>query len=176
MVETQIIVDGESISYEGLFDAHELFMLIDSFFQEKHWDKREIQSMEKVEPDGKYIELELQPYKKITDYVRYVVRIFIRMYNVTEVEIEKDGHKIKQNKGKIQIVFDGFMETDYEGRWEAKPMYIFIRTVFDKFIYKVYTGKFEAGLVDVVNTLKAQVKGFLNLYRYKEDIKAGAYG
>ena len=176
MVETQIIVDGETIAYEGLFDAHELFMLIDSFFHEKHWDKREIQSLEKVEPQGKIVELELQPYKKITDYVRYVIRIFIRMRNITEVEIEKDGHKIRLNKGLVNITFDGFLETDYEGRWEAKPMYIFIRTIFDKFIYKVYTGRFEAELVDTVNMLKSQIKSYLNLARYRQDARATMHG
>lgn len=166
MVETKIVVDGLSLSYEGLFSATELYMMIDCFFRDHMYDKRETQNMEKVGPHGKYIELELQPYRKMSDYVRFVVRIRLKMFNVTEVEIEKDGHKVKLNKGKIDIVFDGFLETDYEGRWESKPSYVFIRTVFDKFIYKIYTEKFEGQLTEDVNTIYNQLKAFLNLYRY----------
>lgn len=166
MVETQIIVDGLSLGYEGLFSVHELYMLIDKFFRDHMYDKRETQNMEKVEPHGKYIELELQPYRKMTDYIRFVIRIRIKMFNIKDVEIEKDGHKVKLKKGKVNIVFDGFLETDYEGRWEGKPSYVFIRTVFDKFIYKMYTNKFEAQLNEDVYTLYNQIKAFLNLYRY----------
>ena len=166
MVETKIVVDGLTLSYEGLFSATEFYMMIDRFFRDHMYDKRETQNLEKVEPQGKYIELELQPYRKMSDYIRFVIRMRLRMFNVTEVEIEKDGHKVKLNKGRVNMVFDGFLETDYEGRWEGKPSYVFIRTVFDKFIYKMYTQKFEAQLTEDVNTLYNQLKAFLNLYRY----------
>jgi hypothetical protein len=166
MTETTIVVDGKTLSYEGLFSVKELYKMVDYFFKEKGYDKREIQNLEKVEKDHKYIEMELQPYKKITDYVKLLIRIRLRMFNIKEVEVEKDGKKLKLNKGKMAATFDGFILTDYEQRWEGKPMYQFVRTVFDKFIYKRYTSKFEDQVEGTVGDLYTQMKSFLNLYRY----------
>ncbi len=166
MVEIKIVVDTLQLSYDGLLNVNELYMLVDKFFRDHLYDKREAQNMEKVEPKGKYIELELIPYRKMTDYVKFVIRIRIHMFNVTDVEIEKDGQKVKLQKAKINMVFDGFLETDYEGRWEGKPEYVFLRTVFDKFVYKIYTEKFEKQLEEDVHNLHTQIKSFLNLYRY----------
>ncbi len=167
MSEVRIIVDGLSLNYEGLFNVKDFYMMIDRFFWEKGYDKREINNLEKVEPEGKYIELELQPYKKLSDYAKIIIRIFIRMFDIKEVEIEVDGKKVKVNQGRLEILLDGFLETDYEGRWESKPSFVFIRTVFDKFIFKTYVGKHEGLLESEVNQLKTQMKSFLNLYRYR---------
>ena len=166
MVEVKVVVDNLQLSYDGLLNINELYMLIDKFFKDHMYDKRETQNMEKIEPKGKYIEIELQPYRKMTDYVKFIIRIRINMFDVKEVEIEKDGQKIRMNNARVNMVFDGFLETDYEGRWEGKPTYVFIRTVFDKFIYKIYTERFEKQLSEDVHNLHAQIKSFLNLYRY----------
>ena len=67
MVERDIVVDRMKIEYEGLFSARELYKLIDNWFFEKGYDKREKKSSESIKPAGKYIEMELEPWKKVTD-------------------------------------------------------------------------------------------------------------
>ena len=83
-----------------------------------------------------------------------------------QTENEKDGKKVKLNKGDIQMIFDAFLETDYENRWETKPMYYFLRTLVDKYIFRVYTGKFVGNLAADVKDLHTRIKSFLNLYKY----------
>ena len=166
MSEKKIVVDHLSINYKGLFDVKELYRLIDSFFKEKGYDKRETRNTEFVSPEGKYIELELEPFKKVSDYVKLIFRLTIIIKNLREVEVEKRKHKIRMNKGDVLIITDGFVMTDYENRWEGKPEYVFIRTIFDKFIYRRYTSDFEGMLVADVEELQAALKSFLNLYRF----------
>ncbi len=166
MVETNIVVDNLGLNYEGLFDAKDYYKLLDGFFAEKNYDKREALSMEKVDSSGKYVELEIEPYRKITDYAKLVIRVRTKMFNVKEVEVEKDGHKIRLNQGKVNIVIDGFLQTDYENRWTDRPWMVFIRTIYDKFVYKKYTNDFTEKLNDDVGQLHAQLKSFFNLYRY----------
>ena len=166
MVEQRLIIDHLRLSYEGLFSVTELYQLIDTFFREKGFDKKEMRNIEMVKPDGKYIEVELQPWKKITDYARHIIRVEMKCFNIKEVEIEKDGRKIKMNSGRVNFIFDGYLQTDWENKWEMKPMYFFIRTMFDKFLYKSYTNLYEGLLVENVNQLHQTIKGFLNLYRY----------
>lgn len=166
MAERKIIVDKLRLTYEGLFSVSELFKLIDIYFREKGYDKRERLNHEKVTPEGKLIILEIQPWKKYTDYVKSEIKIRIVMSNIKEVEVEREGVKIKLNQGKVQIVFDGHLTTDYENRWESKPFFYFLRTIFDKYIYRIYTDKYEGHVIEDVNQIHDRIKGFLNLYRY----------
>jgi len=121
MSERRLVVDHMRLKYEGLFNATELYKLIDKWLNEKAFDKRELRNEEHVKPDGKYVELILMPWKKISDYARHVIRLEIRMRNLKDVVVEKDGQRVKMNQGKIDIIFDGYLDTDYEDRWEQKP-------------------------------------------------------
>ncbi len=119
-----------------------------------------------VKPDGKYIEIELMPWKKITDYARHIIRVEMKLFNVKEVEIERDGRKVRMNTGRVNFVIDAYLQTDWESKWETRPLYFFIRTMVDKFIYKSYTNLYEGLLVETTNQLYSLLKSFLNLYRY----------
>ncbi len=166
MPEQRLIVDHLTISYSGIFNVTELYQLMDNWFREKGFDKRELRNQEHVNPEGKYIELELQPWKKVSDYVRHVIRILVRMMRVKEVVVEIDGKRKRMNKGKVFIIIDGLMYTDFEGRWEQRPFYFFMRTIFDKFIYKTYTGQMEDLMVENCSQLHMLIKSHLNLYRH----------
>ncbi|MFH1134065.1 MAG: hypothetical protein V1735_06245 [Nanoarchaeota archaeon] len=166
MVERRLVVDGMKLGYKGLFNASELYKLIDYYFRERGFTKHELKNFEMVMPAGKQIEVIKEPYWKINDYTKFVIRVSLVMTEVKEVAIEKDGTKVKMNQGNVEITFDGFLELDFEHRWEKRPVFYFIRAIFDQFVYKVETEKFEEGLTKEVNELHTQVKAFLNLYRY----------
>ena len=170
MSERRLVVDHLRIKYEGLFDFFELYRLIDSWFREKAYDKRELRNQEHVKPDGKYIELVLMPWKKINDYARHVIRMEIRAFHLKEVVVKIDNRKVKLNQAKLDIIIDGYLDTDYEDRFESKPFYFFIRTLFDKFIYGPYSAQFEGLLVENVTQLHTLIKSFLNLNRYEHGI------
>ncbi len=167
MAERRLVIDHMRLKYEGLFDLFEFYKLVDSWLREKAFDKRELRNQEIVKPDGKYVELILMPWKKITDYARHVIRLEIRVFNLKDVVIERDGQRVKMNQGRMDIIMDAYLDTDYEDRWEQKPFYFFMRTLFDKFIYRTYSTQFEELLVENVTQLHAVMKSFLNLYRYE---------
>ena len=167
MGERRLVIDHMKLGYEGLFNLHELYSLMNQWLKDKGFDTREARNQEHVKPGGKYIDLELLPWKKITDYARHVIRLNIRILNMKDVVVEQDGARTTLNKGKITIVMDGYLDTDYEDRWEAKPFYFFIRTLFDKFIYRTYSTQYEELLVENCLQLNATIKAFLNLYQYE---------
>ena len=167
MAERRLVIDHMKVSYEGLFDLHEFYSLINQWLKDKGFDLREQRNQEHVRPGGKYIELELLPWKKITDYARHVIRINIRIRNLKDVVVEQDNIRANLNRGKISVVMDGYLDTDYEDRWENKPFYFFMRTLFDKFIYRTYSTQFEELLVENMMQLHQTIKAFLNLYRYE---------
>ena len=167
MAERRLVVDHMRLKYQGMFDLFEFYKLIDNWFREKAFDKRELRNQEIVRPDGKYVELILMPWKKISDYARHVIRIELRVFKLKEVVVERDGNRVKMNEGKVDIILDGYLDTDYEDRWEQKPFYFFMRTLFDKFVYRTYSTQYEELLVENVSQLHTLMKSFLNLYKYE---------
>ena len=170
MVERKLLVDEETLEYEGLFNMLELYSIIDDFLKLKGYDKFEPTNEESVYPSGKDIHVILRPMKWHTDYVRKVLKIDMRMKHIKEVETEVDKLKIKLNQGKITVLFSCFLETDWEGRWEQRPVYYFIRSMFDKYIYRKHTKDFESEIVSDLKELKEKMGSFLNLYRFKKAV------
>ncbi|RLE41615.1 hypothetical protein DRJ48_05215, partial [Candidatus Woesearchaeota archaeon] len=121
MAEIYFVVKKETLNFEGLFSVHELYTTIDQWFKDKGYDKNEVKNEEIVTKEGKYVELLLEPWKKMTDYLKNVIRLHIRIYNCKEVTVEIDKHKVKMNKGRLQIETEGFLLADYEDRWDQHP-------------------------------------------------------
>ncbi|MFC1741743.1 hypothetical protein ACFL3V_04370 [Nanoarchaeota archaeon] len=170
MVERKILIDEEAMDYEGLFNLIELYSIIDDFFKLKGYDKFETLNEEHVYPAGKELHIILTPMKWHTDYVRKVLKIELQMKKIKEVETEVDKVKVKLNQGKVRILYSAYLETDWEGRWEQRPVYHFIRTLFDKYIYRKHTKDFEAELVSDINELREKMGSFLNLYRFRKAV------
>jgi hypothetical protein len=170
MSEKKLVIDQMKLTYEGIFDLNGLYRLIDGWFYQKGYDKWERKNFEQVMPTGKDIEIELLPWKKTTDYFKNIIRIRMRYTNVKDVEIEKQGVKMRLNQGKVMMIFDGYLESDYEHRWHDKPLFFLIRTLFDKYVFKTYFTKFEKWLVNDVYDIHGRIQRFLNLYRYEKHV------
>ncbi|HEY9701205.1 MAG TPA: hypothetical protein V6C58_02090, partial [Allocoleopsis sp.] len=144
MAEVRTLVDGKSLSYEGVFDIRDLYKIIDSWFRDRGYDKQEIKNWEDVSESEKQVVLEIVPYKKVSDYARIDIRIFMIFSRLSEIDIERDGIRHKLNKGRAEFYFDAYLVTDYENKWETRPIYFFIKNVLDKFVYRVYTSSYDA--------------------------------
>ena len=159
-------VGEKSISYEGLFNVFELYKILDDWQKKHNYDKTEKEVTEYIKPEGKYIELHLEPYRKESDYVKFVIKIDITMQNVKEKIVEMDDEKKKMHEGKVDIDFEAWIISDYEDAWQVKPGVYFLRILVDKYIYKIYTNKFAGKLAGELEDLTNQIKSFLNLYKY----------
>jgi len=164
-MEVRAVTFGENIDYRGLINVEDLYKLIDKWFNEHRYEKREIWNFEEVYEDGKQITLKLQPWRRISDYVRIEIRFTVTMKKLSEVILEKKDLKIKTMKGQAHFMFDTFIITDYEGHWETKPMHFFFKVLADKFLYKSYVDNFEDVLIKDKEDLKHEIRHFLNMQR-----------
>jgi hypothetical protein len=169
MVERRPVIEQERIEYEGLFKVKEVYQLLYDWMSDKGYVPVEKRVTESVTKSGKHIEVELEPYKKYTDYAKSVVRVKLHCSNVTDVEVTVEGHKRKMQKGKVQVSFDSWLETDYEHRWESQPVFYVLRTMFEKYVYAPFIGGFYKGVRDDTLHLKEQVKSYLNLTRFSQN-------
>lgn len=170
MSEKKLVIDQMKLTYEGLFDIQGLWRIINSWFYEKGFDMWELKNYEQVLPTGKDIEIEIMPWKKPTDYFKNSIRIRIKITDAKDVEVEKEGVKLKLNQGKLRIIFDAYIESDYENKWESVPIFYFLRAIFDKYIFRPHFNRFEKWLVNDVYDLHGRIQKFLNLYRYEKHV------
>jgi len=166
MTAIKNIVEGESLSYIGLFKVKELYDLIEKWCYEMGYDHQELKNYQEHYDEGKQIIIEARPNKIITDYAKIEIRIFMIFSEIKDVEVERGGTKEVYNKGKLDIIFDLFLVTDWENILQGRPIYYFLRTLFDKFIYRSYTKKFERKALGDYEDIKDKIKGYLNMYKY----------
>ena len=87
----------------------------------------------------------------------------VQFQGIKDVVVERDGKKVKLQEGKAIISFDILLETDYENRWEVKPLFYVIRIIFEKYVYSPFISSFERQIKADYSLLKNNMKAYLNL-------------
>lgn len=166
MPEKRVIVEDLKIDYEGLFKLNELYLAMEHWMKERGYDKNEKKNHEQVLKTGREIFIEFWGSKKLSDYAESKIKIEFTVKNMKDINVKKDGVEVAMNQGKIVIALNGYLFTDYGSQWEGKPLFYFLRMVFDRWIYSVSTAKFQQGVSEEVEHLYKTLKGHLNMYRY----------
>lgn len=166
MITHKLVVDSLRLKYEGVFDVAEFYREVEEWMKEKGMEKELKKKEESVKAAGKRLHWFVELWRKPTDYAKEVVRINALMDNVKEVTIVKGGARKKLNQGEVLIIFDAFLESDVAARWQQKPVFWFMRAIYDKFIWKMWTNKFEDELVGLTYNLHKRLHSFFNLYKY----------
>ncbi len=166
MGHVKIIVDHDKIDYSGPVEVGNLLSMIENFIWERGFDKRQDKDFEQNTERGKFIEWQISPWKWITDYTRYIIKVRVLGYDIVKTDAVNNGKKTKVDSGRVIIVIDGFVEYDLQIRWEQNPVLHFLRALYDNFIYKAYTERFEQVLVHDINHLHNHIEKFLNLFKH----------
>ncbi len=174
MAEKVFPLVDERIEYAGYFSMAEIFRLLDKYYRQKGYDKKIIFDEEYQTPTGKYIHVKTTPYKKVDDYIRVQMRIWIYAHDLKEVEIEVDGKKIKTDHGKLTMIFDCEMQTDFRDAWVVKDpktgspraLYFLVQTMMEKFMYKKRMEHWEGVIANTLIGAKTEVASYLNLCKY----------
>ncbi len=180
MVDVRIVVDHLKLEYKGIFDTPNFFRLVDAFYFERGMEKRDNKMYEYKTPKGKFIEWENYTWKKFTsEYIRAMIKMRVLMFELKPVDVmnEDDNTKAKLMHGKVIIFIDGLIENDFEHRWDENPFFIFLRTMYEKFFYKVYTERFEQRLTHDCHQLYDMMEKFFNMYsHYRVVSKVSKFG
>ena len=108
MAEREVLVDKMRMTYEGLFSILDIYKLMDEWFEEKGYDKREAKNIESVFPEGKYVEIVVEPWKKLTEYAKSVIKVRMIFSDIKEVEVEKE----LEFESKRDVIDFGFWNVD----------------------------------------------------------------
>lgn len=166
MAERTIVVDHLKYSYEGLFNAGEVFAIISSWFYERNWDWIESLNEEQVTPEGKQIRILLYPWKSEAESYRFTMKIKLHMLDVKDVEVEHEGQVLKLNQGLIRMTFDAHVWTDRREEWTEHPLGWFIHIMMHRYFFKNHMKKYKDWIKSDVDEILNHVKSYLNKYKY----------
>ena len=164
MGDHRIFVDNLRLSYEGAFVANDLFRTIFTYLYDKGYDQKPIKEAQYDTPTGKAMEWNAAPWKKITDYIRLEPNIRVIITDMVKKEMIVGKKKVLVDHGKVLIIINWYMETDYDMRFEDRPMFLFMRALYDKWVFKEYYQRYEVICTDHANQLYALMRRLLNTY------------
>lgn len=164
--ERNLIIDHLKFSYEGLFNAAELYNIFSTFFYDKGYNWYEKANTEQVTPSGKQIQIILEPWKNVSDYYKIVIKSKINLIDLKDVEVEQDKQTLRLNQGLVKITFDAYVFSDRKGKWSAKPLHWFLALIFEKYFFKEHREKFDVWVKNDVEDLLYKIKSYLNMYKY----------
>ncbi len=167
MSEYRVAYPTREVQYSGFFHVTKVHKFIFNWFANHGYDFVEELTAEKVFGQEKQIEYRYRPYKKFSDYAKVVMHVHILFEHVQKVRVELDGIQKDMHKGHITFTLTGYLETDYENKWETLPLYFFLKTVFEKFVFGSHENHYMKFCVEKCKLFQEEFKAHLNMNRYK---------
>jgi hypothetical protein len=162
MSEIDYVVRDLKISQKAQFNMVELYRTLKSWLEINRYIFYERLYEDVLKKNEKSVKIKWEGHKYIDDYTKFVISISLKLTDYEIIETKKE----KLVDGKISISFEATIETDYEEKWEKRPIWVFIRALSDKYFTNKKRKKFEKELKDDTYDLYNKTKTFLNLYKF----------
>jgi len=153
----------EKLKQTGHWKYKDVYDLAFSWLKDSGYSIQEDLYNEKLSANGKEIIIAWTANKKVTDYFKYQIKIDWHILGMKDVEVEIDGKKVNTNKGEVEIVFKANIIKDYEKRWEDKPLWKFLRGIYERYIIRETIDEYEDDLEDELKDMIKDVKAFLRI-------------
>tara|TARA_Y100000310_G_C20574902_1_gene759936 strand:- start:745 stop:1254 length:510 start_codon:yes stop_codon:yes gene_type:complete len=169
MSETiNLITNSKVTKKDFIFDFKELYGHTEDWLKWRQFTVIESKYVEKVGPNGKSYEIHWITNRSIDTYSQYNVDIIWTISDMNDIPAEIDGKKLILQKGSIEFNMSAYLVVDKEDKWENQPWMRLFKGFFDKFIYKSTMNRMKTELWQISTELQAEVKSFLELYRYNQ--------
>jgi hypothetical protein len=169
MSEKDVVAKGLKIKQRAVFDMGELYKVMFRWFSRNNYDFQEKEYSETAMGDGaKKLEIAWYGARKISDYVKFHIDVKFLIIGLKSTQIEVGNVKRKTNEGDLEMRFDAWLEMDYEGKFEGNPVTNFFREFYNKYVIKSRIEGYEEQIHEEIYELMAEVKSFLNLFKFQE--------
>jgi hypothetical protein len=153
----------QTFKHTGFWKYSEVYEMMFNWFKSHGYKIHEDLYNEKIASIGKEVVARWRAEKKITDYFKFQIQADWHILGMSDTEVEIDGKKKKTNKGEVEIIFKANIIKDYEKRWEDKPMWKFLRGIYENYVIRSSVDEYEDDLEDDVKEIISDLKAFLKL-------------
>ena len=155
---------GGKVSHTGVWNFKDVYKFCYAWLtEEEGLDLQEEKYKEKWVGNKRDLEIKWKAWKKVTDYFKFVIKTEYEIQKLEEIEIEENGQKIKTNRGKIKLIIKGYLQRDYDGKFEGNWLRKFTRAIYEKWVIRSRIDQFEEKLFGDCDKFLEQVKAYLAL-------------
>ncbi len=132
------------VKHRGFFNYSELSQAIRKWYIDDDYEVLNMPMYKQKFPTTTGVEHEFKIHgeKNVTEYVKFHMDVFIRIYNMRDVEIIHEGKKLKMQEGQVQVEVIPVLELDWQSRFKGpKPWKDFL-SALDEF-YRNYIIKYK---------------------------------
>lgn len=151
------------IKQKGIFDFKKFYNFAYDWLRDEGYKVQEKNYTEEITGDSKKIEIKWIAKKKISDYFQFIIQTDWLILNLKNVEVQKEGKKVKMNSGEPELKIKGILIKDYEHRWEDMPFFKLLRGIYDRYIIKSRVESYEDKIIDETEEYIAQCKSYLTI-------------
>jgi len=125
------------LKYNGIFDFDSVYraihewLNISGYFVQEPLHKRKVPTTA-----GAELDIYITGWRKVDAYVRYWIYVYIKAYDLKEVEVVKEGKKKKLVKARILIEMSGDVELDYNNYFEKTRFLRALRDLLNTIVLK----------------------------------------
>ena len=150
------------IKYEGLIDLKAMMKTAKEWFDKRQFEFHEY-SYKGREPQLGELEMFWSGWRDDTEYIRVWINVYIRLWDLQDVEVIVGGEKKAMIKARMRINLRSHLETDYRHKWETSRFFVFLRDFYEKNIYKVKLHSYMDKEEEEVHELEELFKHKLNM-------------
>lgn len=99
-----------NIKFTGIFDMNKLLRTISSWYSREYYNFAEKKHKYKVDKR----EIELHGDRKINEYVRLNIDVSLFAFDLKDVEVMKEGKKLKMQQARLMVEINGIVELDWQ--------------------------------------------------------------
>ncbi len=149
------------LRYEGLFDFQGLYDLIVGFFVRRNYDYVEKKWKEKdASPVGREITVDMTPFRKVNEYIKYEYTIQWKSIDKHEVEVVREGKPVRLTHARMYVSVNAQAEVDWQGFGKTKPG---LSNFVNKRVIDKELKQYRRNLQREMQSLLDEIKEFLHM-------------
>ncbi len=153
----------QKLKQVGHWNYKDLYGFCFDWLKDEGYNVKEKEYVEKSSNFGKEITLKWTADKSVTDYFKNEIEVGWHILGMKDAEVEQEGKKISTNKGEVAITVKATLVRDYEERWEDKPLWKFLRGIYEKYVIRTTIDAYGGNLEDKAREYLKDIKAFLQI-------------
>lgn len=162
------IASGLKIKWSGPIDLGDFYTQLKLwFYHQGYGDEfknfKEVKYVQRIKPLGKEIDLKWVGEKNVSDYFSYAIAMTMLVNGMKDVEVSKNGKKVKMSSLNIEIKLFADLIKNRKGKWKKNSL---IKKIYEIFIVKDRIENYKLELYQRIYSLHDEIKGYLSLYKF----------
>ncbi len=156
MGETEYVIDGLEVKYEGVSNIEEFHEFVRNILENLGYS---ITEKSHEESTNKKFVIKGKAEKPVDDYTKLKIKIGI---NASYENVEVKNKRMQ--KGNFKLKLKGVIERDFQDKWSS-PIKRFLRGIYDKFISLDEKENYEEELKEDIYTVAEKAKRFFGMHK-----------